>query len=255
MLFGMDQVEKLIQERNLLSHRDQGILIVKAPQHSGTDVAKEILYRNVDNKTLLLLSGGRTPKELYTFFAKEEQLQSGAVGQIDERFGMPMHENSNQKMIGETGLLRYLQMRDIPFHPILKGRDRNMTAEEYDSVLRDLFSVYQRSIGLLGIGADGHTAGIPANSKIWKEFSLAQKEKTEYVLEYDDHGALYNERVTMSFLGLSMLDLLIVMVFGNDKKEALQQMMTKGGEDDTPARFYTRDNIAKKTVIITDQTI
>lgn len=251
----MDKADQLIKEKNLLSHHNQGIIIITTPQDTGRKFVKELLYRLVDSKTFLLLSGGKTPKELYSEYAHEEKLRPGAVGQIDERYGEPFHENANQKMMEGTGILRYLQMRDIPFYPILKGESREDTAMQYDATLRDLFSVYQRSIGILGVGADGHTAGIPASQKVWEEFSIANRGRTEYVIDYDDHGVFYNERVTMTFAGLSMLDLLIVLVFGDDKKKALNLMLEEGSEDEIPARFYTRPDIAKKTLIITDQRI
>jgi len=251
----MDQVEQLIKEKNLLSHRNKEILIITTPQNAGRKFAKELLYRLVDSKTLLLLSGGKTPKDLFSEFASEEELRPGAVGQIDERYGEPYHESSNQKMMEGTGILRYLQMRDIPFYPILNGESREDTAMQYDATIRDLYSVYQRSIGILGIGADGHTAGIPVSQSVWEEFAIATRGRTEYIIDYDDHGVFYNERVTMTFAGLSMLDLLVVLVFGDDKMDALHQVFEEGSESDIPARFYTRPDIVRKTLIITDQQI
>jgi 6-phosphogluconolactonase/glucosamine-6-phosphate isomerase/deaminase len=251
----MDHVKQLLLERNLLSHHNRGILIVNSSPTDAVSFVKELFYRSVDGKTLLLLSGGKTPKDLYAEFTGDEKLLPGAVGQIDERYGAPHHENSNQKMMEGTGFLRYLQMRDIPFYPILKGESQKDTAMRYDATLRDLYSVYHRSIGIMGIGADGHTAGIPASKSVWKEFAIANRGRTEYVIDYDDHGVFYNERVTMTFAGLSMLDLLVALVFGDDKRIALNLMLEEGEEDEIPARFYTRPDIAKKTLIITDQQI
>lgn len=59
----------------------------------------------------------------------------------------------------------------------------------------------------------------------------------------------------MNYKGLAMLDLLIVLVFGDDKKEALENMMRDGSEREIPARFFKRPEIAQKTVVITDQNI
>ena len=50
-----------------------------------------------------------------------------------------------------------------------------------------------------------------------------------------------------------MLDFLLVLVFGKDKREALRLVFKDGSEDDIPGRFYKRPEIAKKTLIITDQ--
>jgi 6-phosphogluconolactonase/glucosamine-6-phosphate isomerase/deaminase len=59
----------------------------------------------------------------------------------------------------------------------------------------------------------------------------------------------------MTFLGLSMLDLYILFVFGEAKKGALKKMFTNGSEEDLPARFFKRAEVAKKTVLITDQQV
>ncbi|HVF69082.1 MAG TPA: 6-phosphogluconolactonase [Xanthomonadales bacterium] len=269
-----EQIEEIIKKKNIFSHKNQGITVAKIEaQPQGLELAKDILYKIVDRKTVLYLSGGSTPKTLYTKLAQEEVLMPGAVGQVDERYGEPMHQNSNQLMIKGTGLMRYLEIRDIPFYPILQpvipakagiqgspigvGDDnqRKLTAEIYDQKIRELNTVFPKSVAILGIGADGHTAGMPAlnsklkdqKSKIYDTFGL--------ITEYDDKGEVYGERVTMTFLGLEMLDLMILLVFGTDKKEALDQMFEKGREEEIPARFYTRPEVAQKTLLITDQNV
>lgn len=256
----MDHVLQLLKERNLLSHNNQGIRVITASQKEGMDFTKELLLRIVDTRTMLLLSGGRTPKELYGEIAKEEVLIPGAVGLIDERYDInPLHKNSNQRMLQDVGILRYLQMRGIPFHSILKGEEREKTASEYDKTLRELFSLYQKTIGILGIGLDGHTAGIPAKSSKLKVESIKSDLGYDFVTQYDDGRSIasggYGERVTMTFLGLSMLDMHIVLVFGDDKKEALDEMFDGSSESEIPSRFYKRPEIAKKTILITDQHI
>src|SRR4051794_9766788 len=100
----MDEIKSVIREQNLLSHLNEEIRIVTASQEKGTAFVKELVYRIVNQKTLLLLSGGSTPKKLYSELSQEESLRPGAAGQIDERYGQPFHENSNQKMIDGTGL-------------------------------------------------------------------------------------------------------------------------------------------------------
>lgn len=222
-------------------------------QSEGVDLARSCLYAVVDRKTALYLSGGKTPRELYQQLAQEEQLSPGSVGQIDERFGEPFHTNSNQKMIKESGLLRYFEMRDIPFYPILGGKPREETAKSYDEKIRSLNATFQRNVAILGIGSDGHTAGIPAAHS-----ELSNKNKQLYdtydlVTDFNDESGKYGERVTITFVGLSMLDILIVLVFGDDKKKALELMFQDGSEEAIPARFYKRPDIAPKTIIITDQ--
>ena len=248
-------VTRFLQEKNLFSHLNEEILIVTATKDAGIELCKDLLSLVVEPRTLLLLSGGRTPLELYAKIARDEIIIPGAVGQIDERYGQPFHAISNQKLIEEVGLLRYFQMRDIPFYPMLTSQSREKSAELYDTLVRELMTVYTRTVGIVGIGLDGHTAGLPANAEVWKEYNLEKRSRTEYVIDYDDHGGFYKERVSMSFSGLSLIDLLIVLVFGDDKKKALDLVFSEGKESEIPGRFYKRPEIAKKTIIITDQMI
>jgi 6-phosphogluconolactonase/glucosamine-6-phosphate isomerase/deaminase len=252
----LDQIESIFRKQNVLFHKNQEIAVAAvADQKAGIDLASRILYEIVDRKTVIYLSGG-SYKSLYERLAKDERLVPGAVGLIDERFGPPFHENSNQLMIRDSGLIRYLQIRDIPFYPILQlDKSREETAEAYDGKFRSLQAVFPKHIGLLGIGPDGHTAGMPAlNSKLKNQKSKIY-DTFDLVTEYDDKGEVYGERVTMSFLGLSMLDFILVMAFGSAKQATLDLMFGEGSQEDIPARFFKRPEIAKKTLLITDQRV
>ncbi len=259
-------IEQVLKQKNILYHSNQGIKVCSVQESDALDLALAILYAATDPKTALYLSGGKTPKELYKRLATEELLMPGAVLQVDERFGPPYHANSNQKMMRETGLLRYFEMRDIPFYPMLQLPSslrageadddlRKKTAELYDEKIRSLNATFQKSVAVLGIGADGHTAGLPAQSSKLKMQNSKLNNKYDLVTEYIDTSGKYGERVTMTFVGLSMMDVLLVLVFGADKKEALEQMFQSGSEQEIPARFYKRPEIARKTILITDQAI
>ena len=252
----MDSIEQFLKEKNILSHQNQEIILARVSNsHEGLLLAKEVLYQVVTSQTVLYLSGGSTPKVLYEQLAKDEKIKPGAVGMIDERFGPPFHEKSNEKMIKETGLLRYLQMRDIPWYPILKGHNREETAHKYDEKLRQLHASYPKSVAIVGVGSDGHTAGIPAFNETLKDQIATIYETYDLVTHYHDTSGVYGERVTMTFVGLSMLDTLIVLAFGEEKKKALELLFTDGSEQEIPARFFKRPEITKKTLFITDQTI
>jgi 6-phosphogluconolactonase/glucosamine-6-phosphate isomerase/deaminase len=143
----------------------------------------------------------------------------------------------------------------IPFYPVLaEKRTREKTAEAYERDIAEVMAHYQKRIALLGIGLDGHTAGLPVgnakfklqNSKVYGEY---------LVVDYKDSSGIYGERVTMTFAALAHLDLLIVLVFGADKQKALELVFSEGTDADIPGRFYKRPDIAKKTLFITDQKV
>ncbi len=251
-----DQVEEIFKKKNILSHKNQGITFASvADSNAGIELTKDILYKIVDRRTVLYLSGGSTPKTLYAKLAEEEVLMPGTIGQVDERYGEPLHPTSNQLMIKGTGLTRYLEIRNIPFHQILQGKSREETASDSDEKMRELNSVFQRSIAIMGIGGDGHTSGIAPNRKDFANPVFDESRKNLLFSEFDDPTGMFKERVTMTFLGLEMVDLLILLVFGADKKEALDLMFGDGSEQEIPARFYKRPEIAQKTLLITDQKV
>lgn len=230
-------------------------LILVDSMDKGIERAKDALYDQVDNKTVLFLSGGRTPRQLYEVLAKEKVIKPAAVGMSDERFGKPMHENSNEKMVQDSGLLPYLESKKIPFYSMLyEGIDRVQAAKAYDEEVRDLFFKFPKSVGILGIGTDGHTASIMPNREDFIDPLFDPARKYLYVSEINDPKK-YGERLTMTFAGLSLLDYVIVFVFGSDKKEAMKKIFTPGSLEEIPGRFFHEPDIAKKTLFITDQKV
>ena len=225
------------------------ILKVKNPQE-GIEVCKKLLYENTSKSSVLFLSGGSTPKSLYESLAKEKKLKAGAVAMVDERYGKNLHENSNEKMIRATGLIQYLE-KDARFYPILQKNESIWdTALQYDETVRFLFNYFPKSIGILGIGADGHTAGIPAGISS-SQFLIPH----ELVVSLQNFPGEFKERITLTFLGLSKLDAIIVLVFGKEKKKALKEMFRDGLREEIPARALLQKGIAEKVVLITDQKV
>jgi len=238
---------------NSMSSNQISIFRVKNEQE-GIMLAKKKLYESCDKKSALFLSGGLTPKHLYETFAKEKKLKIGAAAMVDERFGKAFHENSNEKMMKKTGLLSFFKKNNIPFYSILKnGLDREQLAEEYDETVRFLLFHFERSIAVFGIGIDGHTAGLPANVKFWQEGIV--QDKTSFVTEYNDTKGHYRERITLTFNAMSQIDMLVVLAFGENKKEALKKMFKEGPLEEIPARFYLKSGISQKTLLITDQKV
>ncbi len=237
-------------------HLNQDITVCKVKDHeAGVELAKGILYDIVDKNSVLYLSGG-SMQRLYELLAKEESILPGAVGLIDERFGEPMHEASNEKMIDGTKFLRYLAFHQIPFYPILqKGKTREEAALAYDEKVRTLHSTFPKHIGLIGIGPDGHISSIIPNRSDFHNPWFDIDRQHLLVSELNDPNSHYRERVGMTFLGLSMLDQVIILAFGDSKQAMFELLFLAGKEEEIPARFFKRPEIAAKTVLITDQAV
>lgn len=204
-------------------------------------------------------------KGLYENFAKDKKISPGAVALIDERYGTRGHNNSNEKMIQDTGLLSYIDSLNTPFYPILQDpqQDLDQTAKNYDMTVSYLFAGFPKSVGIFGVGADGHTAGIAGNrqdpalssGELFENPLFETEQKLRLVSAFSDLTGPFKERVTMTFTGLALINVYILLVFGQDKEEALKMMFKDGPEEEIPARFFRRPEVARRTLLITDQKV
>ncbi len=209
---------------------------------SGVDVAKELLYKNVNSKTVLLLSGGSTPKLLYETLAIEKKLTPGAVAMVDERYGQKLHEDSNELMIKNTKFLNFLNSKNIRFFPILNSESLENTSVNYDETIRFLFNHFAKTVAILGIGEDGHTAGIPVGTN--------EDLDSDLVKFYTNFPSKLNNRITLTYKALEQIDLLIVLVFGKEKQKTLNKVFKQGSFAEIPARIFKKLEV--KTILITD---
>lgn len=237
-------------------HLNQGITVSNVKDmEAGIDLAKGLLYDIVDKNSVLYLSGG-SMQRLYELFAKEETISPGAVGLIDERYGEPMWKDSNEKMINDTKFFKYLSFHNVSFYPIIqKGKTRVEAAWAYDEKVRSLHATFPKHIGIIGIGPDGHTSSIIPNRSDFHNPWFDPDRQHLLVDEFNDPNSHYKERAGMTFLGLSMLDQSIILAFGDSKQPMFELMFADGKEEEIPARFFKRPEIAAKTLLITDQQV
>ncbi len=195
----------------------------------------------VDENTLLFLSGGTSPDLLYRLISQDKTLKPGAVVMVDERYGPPMHNNSNEKTIGDTGLIGYLAAFNIPFYGITKEGNMAMVVVHYEQIIEDLFRKFPKKVAVMGIGADGHTAGIKPNLKY---------DHNRLVVSYDDTKGSFGKRITLTFEALERIDEFIILVFGENKKLALQKMFVEKDKKLIPTTFYLE--CSAKVTLLTD---
>jgi len=250
-----DEMLAIIAKQGRFVFESQNVAICRTnTQIEGVNLAETILNTMIDTRTALFLSGGRTPKDLYSLLADDEQIEPGAVALIDERYGEKLHSNSNENMLRTTGLIQYFSWRHMPFYPVIQeNKSVDIVATEYDETIRYLLSQFPRSFGVLGIGLDGHTAGIAGERADFHNPLFDQEQNDKVVSWFDDFSGPFQTRVTMTFAGLSLLDVMLVLVLGDDKKEALEKTFSPGSIEAVPARFFTLPEIAPKVVLITDQ--
>lgn len=215
----------------------------------GINLAEKILYEKCNKNTVLFLSGGKTPKPLYEMLAKENKLKVGAGALVDDRYSL--HEQySNEFMVRESGLVKFLEEKNTPFYSILRhGLNIKQTASEYNTDVKFLLENFERKIAILGVGTDGHTAGI---LPLYNKLVYYTPEENSFVAAFKYSEGEFKERISLNFNALSEMDYLIVLVFGEGKKKALEEMFESGSIEQVPARFLVQ-KIPEKTILITDQ--
>jgi 6-phosphogluconolactonase/glucosamine-6-phosphate isomerase/deaminase len=144
------------------------------------------------------------------------------VGQIDERFGVPGHPDSNWRQLESAGF----NLPRAARRPVLAGKGIEQTAKDYDRFISGAFSSGSYVIGLLGIGADGHTAGILPGSA-----ALSSDNYFDYYASSDF------ERITLTGKGLLLLDEAVVYAAGASKKRALENLYKKIDPSEQPAQL------------------
>jgi 6-phosphogluconolactonase/glucosamine-6-phosphate isomerase/deaminase len=131
-----------------------------------------------------------------------------------ELFDPVNHPNSNWRQIIDAGF----SLKGATLIPILKGKDIIETKGEFEKTLSNLLLLTSSyKIGLFGMGADSHTAGILPECP-------ATQEKIHFVSSYDAAEFL---RITMTFAAIRKLDEVVLCAFGETKKEALINLRDK----------------------------
>lgn len=226
--------------------------------HKGVIYAREWVYKNCDKSTLLLLSGGSTPKPLYETLAKEKKLNAGAVALVDERYGKPLHAQSNERMIEKTGLFACCKKKGISVYRILHGADIKTTASKYDKTLAMLYAEFSKRIAILGIGSDGHVAGIAPHREDFHN-PLFDADQSLLVGSFIDPKPMdkggFGARVTITFAAIRKTTARLLLAFGENKKDALLKMRKIGPIEEIPARILMQKDITENTTILTDQRI
>ena len=140
-----------------------------------------------------------------------DKLANLTILPVDERYGAPGHSDSNSE-----------QMRLAGFAPetatwvdVLRGGGTiSETLEQYKTLVEDSFAKAKLVIATLGLGADGHTAGILPDSP-------AVLDTTTTVIGYDWSDYM---RMTLGLAQLTQIDRAFVLAYGDAKCPALQRL-------------------------------
>ncbi len=179
------------------------------------------------------LSGGSTPRALYSLLASEE---IGAQRKIpwvamhfffsDERAVLPDRPDSNFRMAYESLLSRVPAPRQN-IHRVPSELPVRAAAEVYEEQIVRFFGTAPGArpsfdLVLLGLGADGHTASLFPGA--------ATLEDTEQLVLATRPAHLQSERITFTLPLINAAARVMFVVSGEDKAAAVQRVL-RGGRD------------------------
>lgn len=178
------------------------------------------------DRLAVALSGGATPRALYSLLATAEFREKIPWPHIhlfwgDERCVPPNHRDSNYGLANETLIARV----PIPAENVyrMKGEeDPQIAAFDYEQALRKFFGLSGRGLPrfdliFLGLGEDGHTASLFPGSEV-----LPEKRRlvcAAYVKSFKSN------RLTLTLPVLNHAANVFSLVAGEDKASALRDVL------------------------------
>jgi len=181
------------------------------------------------HKTLWLVSGGSAVSLQVQIM--QQLIQSGVdlslltILPVDERYGNPGHKNSNSEQMRSAGFAPGKAV----WHDVLAGgRSFEETVQAYSQLSERLLQTSGAVVAILGLGADGHTAGILPNSP-----AITDTDSPVVGYEWADY-----RRMTLGKESLLHITAVFVLAYGDSKHEALLRLQ-KNQEpfSDMPAKL------------------
>jgi 6-phosphogluconolactonase/glucosamine-6-phosphate isomerase/deaminase len=139
----------------------------------------------------------------------------------DERYGDVGHSDSNWRQMHDRGFTipgatLIPTLRGVPFHETVSGYGKDLETQMNRADVR---------IGLFGMGADGHTAGILPESPA--------STSTRYAEGYQ---APPYSRITMTPLAIGRMDVAVLYAMGKEKAKAMRELMGEKAITEEPAQ-------------------
>jgi 6-phosphogluconolactonase len=170
------------------------------------------------------LSGGSTPKSLYTLLATKLSIPWDKVCFFwgDERHVPPDHADSNYRMANEALLSRVPVRPENVFRIRGEEEDVDDAARQYEEALQQFFHLSSGEfprfdLTLLGLGPDGHCASLfPGTSALNERHRLVV---ANWVEKFKTH------RITFTFPVLNQAACVIFLASGPDKAAILHEVL------------------------------
>lgn len=175
------------------------------------------------------LSGGSTPKALYSLLATEPYASRMPWSRVhlffgDERFVPHTHADSNYRMVKEA-LLNHVPIPASNVHAIPADATPQDAAARYAETLQQFYGASELTpskplfnVTLLGLGEDGHTASLFPHTD-------ALNEHTAWVAPVI--GAKPEPRLTLTYSVLESSETVAFLIAGTSKHAMLTRAMAQ----------------------------
>ncbi|GAC1390825.1 MAG: hypothetical protein NVSMB46_01360 [Candidatus Saccharimonadales bacterium] len=178
-------------------------------QHASEEFTAYLNQQLAAKKTVCwFIPGGSNLTHVVSILQNVHNRSLLSISLTDERYGPYGHRDSNWFQLKELGA----SLRDIhTFAVIRPGSSLEETTQYYDTFARSLIHDSDISICMLGMGQDGHIAGI-----------LPQSEAAKDVLNYvHNYSAPPFERITLTFKAISACTTVFCFAYGAGKDKIL----------------------------------
>lgn len=141
---------------------------------------------------------------------KDVPLENLLVTLSDERFGPIGHPDENWQQLLDAGL----HLPGATLYRPLIGENRQLTTLRFGEWIEKTILSGVYTVGVFGIGPDGHTAGIkPGTSAVSADGWATDFSGSDF------------ERITMTFQAIAHVDEAIIQAMGADKAPTLKQLL------------------------------
>lgn len=184
--------------------------LVAAAEHVANSIRRELL---AGHQVLWLLSGGSSLTIATLAAAELRDLDHSRlfITMTDERYGEVGHPDENWQQLIDSGF----ELPGANLYRPLTGDSLEDTVAHFNQWLDDTYNAVDYTIGIFGIGPDGHTAGIkPHSPAILSQHMAESYEAEDYV------------RITITPHLIMEANELVIQVSGDDKESILRQWLT-----------------------------
>jgi len=212
------------------------LTVCAGPEEVASTVADE-LAAAARKGAAVVLTGGRSPGRAYELASEREPDWSAAsVWWGDERCVSPDDERSNFRLARKK-LLDRLEAPPREVQRIRGELGAEAAAAEYDELLRRV----KLDLVLLGLGPDGHTASL-----FPEQPTLEERERRAVPANATLEPLV--DRVTLTVPTLSAAPVVVFIVTGEEKAEAVERAFGRPPDRSTPSSLI-RSKAGRTTVV------